>query len=139
MQTHRIIGDTEIQPRHRATCHCGRVVLELELPEGVQNPRRCNCSICSRRGAVTSSIPVEKLHVVQGEEFLTLYEFNTKIAKHFFCRVCGIYTHHVMRGETQTVGLNMACIDGFDIFALSEVPVGNGKDEWSVVSGGGAA
>ena len=60
-------------------------------------------------------------------------------AQHYFCKVCGIYTHHVMRGETETIGLNMACIDGFDIFALSAVPVGNGKDEWSVVLGGGAA
>jgi len=139
VQTHRIIGDTEFQPRHRATCHCGRVVLELELPDGVQNPRRCNCSICSRRGAVTSSIPVEKLHVVQGEEFLTLYEFNTKIAKHFFCRVCGIYTHHRRRSDPSVYGYNVACLEGVDVFALGPVPTSDGRNHISDRTGSNAA
>ena len=48
----------------------------------------------------------------------------------------GIYTHHVMRGETTTVGLNMACLEGFDVLALGDVPVGDGRNEWSLVGEG---
>ncbi len=131
MPTYKVIGDTEIKTRHRATCHCQRVVIELELPDGVENPRRCNCSICSRRGAVTSSVPVERLRVVQGEEFLSLYEFNTRIAKHNICRHCGIYTHHRRRSDPSVFGYNVACLDGVDVFALDAIPVSDGKNHVS--------
>jgi len=78
--------------------------------------------------------PRESLKVTQGEALLSKYQWNTREAEHFFCKVCGIYTHHVMRGETQTAGVNMACIQGFDIFALGEIEVGEGRD-LSVVDG----
>ena len=128
MTSYTRIGDTVIQPRHRATCHCGRVVLELELPNGVEDPRRCNCSLCSRRAAVMASVPEARLHVVQGEEFIALYEFNTKVAKHYFCKVCGIYTHHRKRSDPSVFGFNVACLEGVDIFALSEIPVSDGRN-----------
>ena len=51
------VGDTVIRPQHRLSCHCGSVVLELSLPDGIVNPRRCDCSICRRKGAVVASIP----------------------------------------------------------------------------------
>jgi hypothetical protein len=82
--------------------------------------------------------PRESLTLTHGEDLVTKYQWNTMEAEHYFCKVCGIYTHHFMRGETQTAGVNMACIEGFDIFALGEVEVGDGK-RWSIVSGSGAA
>ncbi|MDN3577777.1 GFA family protein [Chitinimonas viridis] len=102
--------------------------MELELPDGVENPRRCNCSICSRRGAVTSSVPIDRLHIVRGGEFLTLYEFNSRVAKHYFCRVCGIYTHHRRRSDPSVFGYNVACLEGVDVFALGELPTSDGKN-----------
>lgn len=72
------------------------------------------------------------LVVTGGEELISTYAWNTKEAQHYFCKVCGIYTHHAMRGETESVGVNMACIEGFDVLALDNVDVENGK-EWSVV------
>ena len=54
------IGNTLIQGKHRASCHCGAVVLELSLPDGVVDPRRCDCSLCRRRGAIVASVPVEQ-------------------------------------------------------------------------------
>lgn len=82
--------------------------------------------------------PRESLKVTAGEDLVTLYQWNTMEAEHFFCKVCGIYTHHFMRGETQTAGVNMACIEGVDIYALGEVEVGEGKN-WSVVDSASAA
>jgi len=81
---------------------------------------------------------VEKLHVVQGEEFLTLYEFNTKIAKHFFCRVCGIYTHHRRRSDPSVYGYNVACLEGVDVFALGPVPTSDGRNHISDRTGSNA-
>ena len=77
------------------------------------------------------------LRVNNALELLSKYQWNTMEAEHFFCKVCGIYTHHFMRGETSTAGVNMACIEGFDVFAVGEVEVGEGKN-WSVVDSAGA-
>ena len=33
------VGGICIQPLHRASCHCGRVQLELRLPDGLIDPR----------------------------------------------------------------------------------------------------
>jgi len=111
---------------HTASCHCGAVRLKLTLPDGVENPRRCNCSICSKRGAIAASVKLDGLEVVQGGDVLRLYQFNTMTAKHYFCSVCGIYTHHQRRSNPQEFGFNVACLDGFDSFALKDVPVSDG-------------
>jgi len=88
------VGGVEIQPTHRATCHCGMVVLELDLPDGLVDPKRCNCSMCRRKGAVMAYVPLSGLRVISGAEQLRLYQFNSGVAKHSFCSNCGIYTHH---------------------------------------------
>ena len=73
-----------IQPKHKATCHCGGVEFELDLPEGLVDVRRCDCSLCRRRGAIAASIPLSGIKIIKGEHLLSLYQFNTKTAKHYF-------------------------------------------------------
>jgi len=119
--------------RYRGSCHCGGVKFEIETGYPLGPYFRCNCSLCSRKGAVMGAAPKDALRVTEGVDLVSTYQWNTREAQHHFCKVCGIYTHHVMRGETTTVGVNMACIEGVDVFALGEIPVGNGKDEWSLV------
>lgn len=120
------IGHTKVESRHQATCHCGSIVLELELPNGVEDPRRCNCSICRRRGAICASVPLAGLRVIRGQEFLALYEFNTRTAKHYFCRVCGTYTHHQRRSDPNVFAYNVGCLEGVNPFDLGEVPTSDG-------------
>ncbi len=120
------VGNTEIKPKHNATCHCGEVELELSLPEGIEEPRRCNCSICRRKGAIAGSIKLENLRIVKGEAFLKCYEFNTKVAKHYFCSNCGIYTHHQRRINPTECGFNIGCLEGVNPFDLSEVLLSDG-------------
>lgn len=122
----KTVGGVAVQPRHKLSCHCGAVVLELDLSEGISNPRRCNCSICRRKGAIVGSIPLAGLRVVQGEEQLRLYQFNTMVAKHWFCGQCGIYTHHQRRSSPNEYGYNIGCLEGIDPFDLGEVPTSNG-------------
>lgn len=120
------VGDTVIQPKHRASCHCGAVVLELSLPNGIENPRRCDCSMCRRRGAIVGSVPLAGITVLQGEDVLRLYTFNTHTAKHYFCSVCGIYTHHQRRSNPAEYGYNIACLAGVNPFELEDIPVNDG-------------
>ncbi|WP_184039046.1 GFA family protein [Chitinivorax tropicus] len=120
------IGQASIHPIHRLSCHCGGVVIELHLPNGVENPRRCNCSICRRRGAICSSVPLADLKILQGQALLTLYQFNTRTAKHYFCKVCGIYTHHQRRSDPGVYAYNVGCLEGVNPFELGEVPISDG-------------
>lgn len=120
------IGPTVIRERHRASCHCGAVELELSLPDGVVSPRRCDCSICRRKGAIVASVPLAGLRVVQGEDALKLYQFNTKVAHHYFCSNCGIYTHHQRRANPQEYGYNVGCLEGVNPFDLGPVETGDG-------------
>jgi hypothetical protein len=120
------VGPTEIKPNHRATCHCGAVVLELSLPDGIVDPRRCDCSLCRRKGAIVASVPLSGIRIVKGEQHLKLYQFNTNTAKHFFCLQCGIYTHHQRRSNPQQYGYNVGCLEGVNPFDIPGVPVNDG-------------
>lgn len=120
------VDGVKIKDKHRASCHCGSVELELDLPNGLVEVRRCDCSLCSRRGAIAASIALSGIHVIKGTEFLTLYQFNTNTAKHYFCSVCGVYTHHQRRSNPNQYGFNVACLDDVNALAIQEVPTNDG-------------
>ena len=122
----KTIGTTEILLKHRAVCHCGTVELELTLPNGIEKPRRCDCSFCRRRGAIVGSVLLDNLKVLKGHEALRLYQFNTGTAKHYFCSVCGIYTHHQRRSDPKEYGFNLGCLEGVNPFDLGDVPTSDG-------------
>ncbi|HHC6504800.1 TPA: GFA family protein [Vibrio parahaemolyticus] len=120
------VGNTQINPLHRLTCHCGKVELELTLPNGIEKPRRCDCSMCRRRGAIVASVPLSGIRIVQGDDVLKLYQFNTHTAKHFFCSECGIYTHHQRRSDPSEYGYNVGCLEGVNLYELGDIEVMDG-------------
>ncbi|MBL0726075.1 GFA family protein [Piscinibacter sp. HJYY11] len=122
------VGGVQIKEKHRASCHCGAVVLELDLPDGIVNPLRCNCSMCRRKGAIMGSVARSGLRVVQGESSLKEYQFNTKVARHYFCSNCGVYTHHQRRSNPDECGYNVGCLEGVDPFDLEPVRVSDGAN-----------
>ena len=109
-------------------CHCGSVELELTLPNGFENLRKCNCSICSKKNAVVASVSINNLKVVKGETELREYTFNTHTAKHYFCSICGVYTHHQRRSVPSEYGFNIACVEGIRPFEIENVPVNDGEN-----------
>ncbi len=115
-----------IQPIHKASCHCKAVQFELSLPNGLENPRRCNCSMCRMRGAIAASVKLEDLKITKGADKLSLYQFNTMTAKHYFCSICGIYTHHQRRSNPNQFGFNVACLEGVNPYELGGVPIMDG-------------
>lgn len=106
-------------------CHCGTVRFHVRLSDGLNTARRCNCSFCRMRGAVVVSAQLADIEITAGADALTLYEFNTKTAKHYFCSKCGIYTHHQRRSNPQQYGVNVACL-GLSPFDFEDVPVLDG-------------
>jgi hypothetical protein len=110
----------------RGTCHCGAVEFIVRLESGLQNIRRCNCSLCRRKGAIMATVPLDRLRVTRGADKLTLYHWNTRTAEHYFCSICGIYTHQRRRSNPNEYNVNIACLDGVDHFAFTQVPVVDG-------------
>lgn len=121
-----LVDRIDVKPFHSGQCHCGGVKFTVELEGGLQNPMRCNCSICKRHGAVMGFVEMDKFVIDEGEELLTLYQFNTQVAKHYFCSRCGIYTHHQRRSLPSQYAFNIACLDGVDPYVLANVPVIDG-------------
>jgi hypothetical protein len=115
----------------QGACHCGTVRFRVKLPDGLNKPRRCTCSLCRMRGAVAVSARVGELTVTQGQDALSLYQFNTGTAKHWFCSRCGIYTHHQRRSNPGEYGVNVACLEGVSPFDFDAVPVTDGVNHSS--------
>ena len=122
-----------------AACHCGAVRFSVLLSDGLNTARRCNCSFCRMRGAVAVSAELSGIEVQQGQDALTLYQFNTGQAKHFFCKHCGIYTFHQRRSSPHQYGVNVACIEGMSPFDFAEVAVSEGRSHPSDRKSGAAA
>jgi hypothetical protein len=96
-------------------CHCGAVTFEVDTPTAPA--KRCNCSLCKRRGvAMSPPFLKAKLHILTGESELVSYQFNTMTAKHFFCKHCGIYTFHQTRSDPDYWRVNLGCLDGVDAY-----------------------
>ncbi|MEP5151869.1 GFA family protein [Planktotalea sp.] len=111
---------------HTGACHCKSVQFRVHLLDGLKMASRCSCSFCAMRGAVALTAPLDGLEFIQGEELLTLYRFNTKVAKHYFCSKCGIYTHHQRRANPNEYGINAACLEGLSPFDFEEIKVTDG-------------
>lgn len=112
----------------RAACHCGAVRLHLRFTNGLHSARRCDCSLCRMRGAVAVSVPLDGLTVLSGKDAFGLYQFGTRVAEHYFCRHCGIYTHHRRRSNPNEYGVNAACIEGVSPFDFTSIEVLDGRN-----------
>ena len=91
-------------------CHCGavRFQVEAELPRELE---RCNCSVCSKSGYLHLIVPNQQFTLFQGEENLTTYTFNSRVAKHYFCKTCGIKPFYIPRSNPDGMDVNVNCLD----------------------------
>lgn len=106
--------------KYQGSCHCGSVSFEFEGPDVIENGIRCNCSICKRKGAVMSSflLKADELQRAIKNDSLQTYQFGRKVAKHHFCKECGMYTFHETFRVPGSYRVNLGCIDGVDVFNL---------------------
>ncbi len=111
----------------KLTCHCGAIKAEINV-RNLDKLLRCNCSICKRKGAIMSMVKNEDFKIVKGSEFLKLYQFYTKVAKHFFCSKCGIYTHNNPRINPSMTAFNVGCLDDIDSIELKNIIIADGKN-----------
>jgi len=106
---------------HTGGCHCGRIRFEVDAPARL-TASECNCSICAKSGYLHLVVPRSRFRLLQGSESLTTYTFNTGIAKHQFCRHCGIHPFYVPRSDPDKMDVNVRCLAGVDLDGLKVDP-----------------
>lgn len=94
---------------YSGNCHCGAVRFSVEAPEDVE-AEDCNCSICRMTGFLHLIAPKSKFTLLSGEQHLSLYTFNTGVAKHYFCNICGIKPFYIPRSNPDGVDVNIRCL-----------------------------
>jgi hypothetical protein len=95
--------------QYKGACHCGAVRFVVEAPESVE-VEQCNCSICRMSGFLHLIVPASKFRLVAGENELSTYRFNTRVARHLFCRHCGIKPFYKPRSNPDGVDVNLNCL-----------------------------
>jgi hypothetical protein len=101
----------------RGSCHCGRV--RFRVTADLDRVTICNCSICTKKGILHLIVPPENFELLSGKDDLATYTFNTGVAKHTFCRVCGIHPFYVPRSDPDKIDVNARCLDDVDLTALA--------------------
>ena len=95
---------------YQGSCHCGAVKFEVEAPSTIE-AENCNCSICVKTGFLHLIVPLSKFRLLSGKESLTTYTFNTGVAKHTFCKVCGVKPFYTPRSNPDGIDINVNCLD----------------------------
>ena len=116
--------------QHEGGCHCGAVRFRVAVEH--YEALDCNCSMCRRKGILHLIVPRERFTLLQGEEQLTSYRFNTGVARHLFCRTCGIHPFYVPRSHPDGVDVNVRCLDGDALARFRITPFDGANWEASV-------
>jgi hypothetical protein len=112
---------------YHGSCHCGDV--RYEIKADLSRVTRCTCSVCTKKGIVLARVKPEDFHITSGQEKVRLYQFNTAMAKHFFCPRCGIHTHGNPRAAPDMFVVNVNTLDDFDIHTEApEVRIFDGRN-----------
>ena len=114
---------------HAGGCHCGAVRFQIETPDDVEVDH-CNCSICAMTGFLHLIVPASRFRLVSGEEMLTTYTFNTGVAKHLFCRICGVKSFYVPRSNPDGFSVNLRCLDDPKDFREVKFASFDGRGDW---------
>ena len=103
--------------RHNGSCHCGAVKYAVELYSST-SASMCNCSICTKVGAVAAIVKPSAFTLLAGADSLGEYQWGPKLSTRFFCKQCGV--HSFARGHLEEVGgdyvsINCNTLDDIDL------------------------
>ena len=107
-------------------CHCGAVRFEASLAAVVE-AQSCNCSICEKTGFIHIIVPESRFRLTKGADALTSYAFNTGVARHLFCGVCGIKSFYRPRSNPDGWSVNARCLDDREDLDI-RIEVFDGRD-----------
>ncbi len=94
---------------HLGSCHCKQIKFEV-LGEKNIKVLDCTCSICSILNYKHYIVDKSQFKLLKGKKYLSTYTFNTNVAKHLFCKNCGIKSFYIPRSHPDSVSVNLNCI-----------------------------
>jgi len=100
---------------YSGSCHCGAVTFEMLSDNILDGVYRCDCSLCEKKGIVMKAEHKSHFMLISGSDQLSSYQWNRKIAEHFFCKECGVYTHHKRRRDPNQICINVACLNNVEM------------------------
>jgi len=106
---------------HKGGCHCGQVRFEVKSPTDIE-VNECNCSVCCLTGYLHLIVRKDKFKLISGQEELSIYQFNTNVAKHFFCTNCGIKSFYIPRSNPDGYSVNARCLDPETVTSMTINP-----------------
>mgnify|MGYP000002812252 CR=1 FL=1 len=95
---------------YQGSCHCKAITFEVEAPEHVEVVD-CNCSMCAKAGFLHLIRPLSAFTLLTGQKAITSYTFNSGIAKHTFCKHCGVKPFYTPRSNPDGIDINLRCLD----------------------------
>ena len=120
------MSESEVLEVFEGGCHCGAVRFRVAVDRLAALD--CNCSMCTMKGIVHVIVPRDRFTIVRGEDSLTTYRFNTGVAKHTFCRVCGVHPFYYPRSHPDGVDVNARCFDDPNALDRFEVEAFDGRN-----------
>lgn len=97
---------------YKGSCHCGQV--QFAVVTDLTKATECNCSICTKKGALHHRVPPERFKLLSGQAALLQYQFGSKTAIHWFCKHCGIHPFSNPRAAPDMYSVNIRCLDDFE-------------------------
>ncbi len=118
-----------MQKSYSGSCHCGRV--QFEVDADITHLRRCNCTVCTKRGSLNVRVSKQALKLLTPIEYLSVYRWGSETAQDYFCPNCGILpfripstltAEEIRAGKQPFTGwaINARCLDDLD---LDQLPV----------------
>ena len=101
-------------------CHCGRV--RFRVQSDFARVSDCNCSMCTKKGFLHLIVPHSQFQLLSGGDNIATYTFGTHVAKHTFCKTCGIHAFYTPRSDPDKVDVNVRCLDDIDLTKIKAVP-----------------
>ena len=110
-------------------CHCGN--LKLATNEAPSSITSCNCSICSRLGALWAYYDLKNVEVLTEDKPEDTYSWGEKTITYHRCGECGCTTHYTATESdgTELIAINcrMAPIPEINNIPIREF---DGLDTW---------
>ncbi|KAJ2718743.1 hypothetical protein GGI07_005608 [Coemansia sp. Benny D115] len=106
---------------HKGHCHCKAISWEIKAPATLRVDE-CNCSMCNMNGFQHIIVPKSRFTLLSGQDKISTYSFNTHVAQHYFCKICGVESFYIPRSNPDGYSINYRCLEKDNVKSAEILP-----------------